>query len=231
MVGCLTDHEKLYPDGPGAGVETGLLWNPPESGGGGGGGGGGGSGGGANVIYTNNFETGAGGWTFSPAIGGVSWAVDNTPNGAGYQSTNSLNYNNGINYFATQGGTSLANSGTATSPTHDLTGAANPSLTFYCRFATENNSQGDQNTFDVRFLEIRSNGVLVMSRQYLNPVIPPPPGAAWSTENCTPAAFHPHSVPLDPAWVSIQCIYTFDTVDSLYNTYEGWFIDNYTIKK
>jgi hypothetical protein len=168
------------------------------------------------TIYSENFDAGSPGWTLSSTNPPVVWAADATPV-AGHSAPNSLNYNNGTTYDS-----GTANSGTAVSPNHNLTGTLNPRLQFWCRYQTEGSSSWDKCFLEVLDL---SNTVL-FTRQYL-----PAGSVATGTNETCPAAltWHQHTVTLNPAWGTIRIRFRFDTIDSIANSYQGWAIDDYTL--
>lgn len=179
---------------------------------------------------SENFDGTVSGWTLGDS-GTVKWAIDNTPATVGsggessaHSGTKSLNFNNGTDYNA---GSGVVAKGTATSPAINLSGLSSPSLKFYCNFQTENETKYDQ-----RILKIESDdgATTHATYQFL------PPGAAagtpaGTTQTCdTSGKWHQHTVPLNAAWGQIRLKFTFDSKDSLFNSYAGWFVDTMTIQ-
>ena len=138
------------------------------------------------------------------------------PGGVAKSGANSLNYNDGTDYDNGQ-----ANSGTASSPTVDLSGSTAATLIFWCNFQTENVPN-----YDIRRLRIKSQWVStpVLDAQLLmtnaNPIV----------GNCSASGtWHQHTVVLDVAWGAIQLEFFFDTVDQYTNNKAGWAVDDVVV--
>jgi extracellular elastinolytic metalloproteinase len=163
-------------------------------------------------ILTDNFETGAPGWT---ATGLWHLASNSTCAGAGvpgYSSPTSAFYygkDATCNYS-----TGATNSGTLTSPpVPGITSISTLSFNHFRRVESFSGSY-DKTTVDV----IRSNGTVtnVFSRDSRNAS-----STAWaSTGDISLSAF---------AGDTIRVRFTFNTVDSVSNAYTGWLIDDVRI--
>ncbi len=174
-------------------------------------------------LVTEDFTVDPG-WTY----GGL-WAVDGDPL-SGRSPTNSLNYNDGLDY-----NTGVTNSGTAQTATYTLTGLDTPVLEFYSLFSTEDASvmpgSNRANNHDTRVVRIYSSGaILRYEAQLLNQNAFTDPSLGLANEFWEiPMAWNFRSIPLDPAWGDIYVEFTFDTVDDQFNTDQGWFIDDFRI--
>jgi len=169
------------------------------------------------ILYSTDFPDDQG-WTLTSSTPPVVWAVDDTPakvSGANswLSAPFSLNFNNGVNYHP-------LGMGTATSPPIDLS-VANGSvrLVFWCNWLVESpNCCGCG--WDERKLFISNNGfqTLLHTTCYLN--------------DCGPSGqWHAHQVTLDKAWGTIQLQFYFNTLDSSWNGYAGWFIDDLEVSE
>src|SRR5262245_49469998 len=148
------------------------------------------------------------------------WAVDNTPavpSGAPASGGNNLNYNDGVDY---DNGSS--NSGTARTPTINLTGVSNAQMSFWCRYQTETTGT----SYDQRFLRIynATSGAQVYSGQLA--------GTGGAITCPAMSQWHQHVFnPMPAAALNIPIIveFYFNTVDSAINNYQGWFVDDLVI--
>ena len=149
------------------------------------------------------------------------WAVDATPSiGAnsaqGASAGNSLNWNNGVDF---SGGTLT---GTARTPTIDMTGVANASMTFYCWYNTETGASYDQKW--VRIFNATNNSQVYQQQIYQGA---PAPG------NCSGlSTWHQHTwATMPPAALGIPIIieFFFNAVDGAGNNGQGWFVDDLVI--
>jgi hypothetical protein len=120
-------------------------------------------------------------------------------------------------------------SGTLTSPTFSLAGAASATLHFFSWWEIES---VDADSFDVMQVEYSTDGGTTWSSPVqLNPVSNPAGAHDQSYSNngleASPS-WHEYFVDLSPAIGSntVQVRFTFDTRDSLYNGFRGWLIDN-----
>ncbi len=160
------------------------------------------------------FEDGAPGWTFSGM-----WGVDGTPasmtGGAAHTGANSLNFNNGVDYFIAW----TAHSGTATSP------AINVSKTgyvrFWCNYHTETTgTYADRRTVQIssdNFQTFHVNQQLAGMSYYQQPPYLCAAMGAW----------HEHAIPVDGTWGNVKVRFIFDTYNAYYNHFPGWFIDDF----
>jgi len=150
------------------------------------------------------------------------WAVDNTPavpNAApGSSGGNNLNYNDGTDYD-----NGATNSGTARTPTIDLTGVSTASMTFWCRYQTEDAGT----TYDQRWIRIynATSQAQVYTGQFS--------GSAASPLTCpSMSTWHQHSwtnMPAAALNIPIIVEFYFNTVDGGVNQYQGWFVDDLQI--
>ncbi|MBU4406128.1 MAG: IPT/TIG domain-containing protein, partial [Candidatus Altiarchaeota archaeon] len=133
---------------------------------------------------------------------------------------------------AKNGGTSYAaNTGNLISPTIDLTGVSNASLTFMSWYEIEG---VDVNMYDMMYVYISTDaGVTYTQLGAINPI-----------NDVDGESFRPYSsggLGLTGVWVSqhfdissyassqMVIKFTFDTVDNLYNGFRGWIIDDVMI--
>jgi len=186
----------------------------------------------ASTLLSQNFDTGATTFALAGTTPPVAWAVDATPatftTSAGvtasssFSSPNSLNFNDGVDYDVT----GLVPSGTATSPSIALAGTTSPVLRFRCTY----NTQGTLTpmTWDQRWVEVSANGFASTVRQAqcateANVSLT----AATNIGIClSQGLWHEHIVPLDPSWGTVQVRFRFDAVDSILNSFAGWFVDD-----
>src|SRR5262245_26916290 len=149
------------------------------------------------------------------------WAVDSTPaiganSAPGASGGNSLNWNNGVDF---SGGTIT---GTARTPTIDLTGVATATMTFYCWYNTETGP-----TYDQKWIRIynATSGAQVYQQQIYAGA--PAPG------NCSAlSTWHQHSwanMPAAALNIPIQIEFYFNAVDGAGNNGQGWFVDDLII--
>ncbi len=205
---------------------------------------------GAQIVFTDDFENGSSNWFISsaPSTSEAGWAADNSPMlvaGSGSSASsgsNSLNYNDDMtgseSYqfdLNTGGGTSFGGGGNPgnygfafTMPgLIDISSLSTAELSFWCNYDTE-----AEDDFDIRVMAIMDSAgsAYLLERQYL------PAGSAGAPtyfsdfEVCDTAGFgHWHTVTLDPAWGDIVISFEMDTMDSSFNDYDGWFIDDVTV--
>lgn len=147
------------------------------------------------------------------------WAVDNTPavpSGAPASGGNNLNYNDGVDYD-----NGASNSGTARTPTINLTGVQSGTMSFWCRYQTEDPGTN----YDQRFIRIynATTGGQVYAGQFSQSAAAPlscPSMNSW----------HQHTwsaIPAAALGIPIQIEFYFNTVDGGINQYQGWFIDDF----
>jgi subtilisin family serine protease/PKD repeat protein len=160
------------------------------------------------VIFSDNFESGAAGWTIAgsngaggPALWHLSTHRSASPTTAFYygQAT-TLNYETGARNF-----------GSITSAPINLAGAKDSMLTFNYFLATENLSP-----FDTARVQVSADG-----------------GASWTDLFVTAASSNgmvKKSIGLatyDGQVIRLR--FSFDTVDSILNGFEGWVVDDVVI--
>jgi hypothetical protein len=185
----------------------------------------------AQTVFSDSFEGGVTAWLLSPPMGGVGWAVDNTPGppfgpspapGGGLDS---MNYNNGTNYNS--GGT---NQGTATSPLINLAGVATPiTFTLYDWYYLENDANpGNVNFYDRRLVQILDSASQVLTTYHCQDSNGTDPGLYPNVEVCSAfaGAWHTHTIDLSTyVGQTIRLRFFFNTVDAILNNQSGWFLD------
>lgn len=149
------------------------------------------------------------------------WAVDNTPSaasGAPASGGNNLNYNDGSDFD-----NGASNSGTARTPTIDLTGVSNAEMSFWCRYQTETTGT----SYDQRWIRIYN---ATTNAQVFNGQLA---GTAAAPLTCSAMlTWHQHTWAQMPAAalnIPIIVEFYFNSVDSIGNQYQGWFIDDLVI--
>lgn len=173
------------------------------------------------LVYGENFQSGAPGWTLTSTSGTVVWAPDATPTlvaGATsvFSGPASLNYNNGVDF---DDGTTVV--GTATSPVFNVAKRA-PAFFFQCNYETETTGTA----FDQRIVQISRDGFVSIN---FNEQLSTTPGATTLGACAAMGTWHFHSMSLDPGWGNIQIRFIFNSVDALFNNFEGWFIDDISV--
>lgn len=208
----------------------------------------------AQTVFSDSFDTGnTGTWLLAPdpltaAPTDPVWNMDATPSlvggGLPYNGgVGSLNYNNGTNYDvdlnsgggASPGGTvggsgNPGNYGFAMSPQIDISTLATAELIFWCNYETETDSYD----YDVRVVKVfDSTAAVQIDRQYLPLTAgPPPTPPSYFTdfETCDAVGtWHQHKITLDPAWGSVIITVEFDTMDTAFNSFAGWFVDDLSV--
>ncbi|MBI2930617.1 MAG: hypothetical protein HYY16_03115 [Planctomycetes bacterium] len=172
----------------------------------------------ATSVYSEAFDGGATGFSFSAPSAPIEWAVDSTPAGApggpSFSAPNSLNFNDGTDYAAT----GVTPAGSATSPSIDIGGLEHAMLRFTCNYQTQASTAAD----DKRWLEISRDGFATQDLQAQ--IIGSGP---TSIGICgLMGQWHEHIVPLNPAWGTIQVRFRFEALNSANNAFAGWFIDD-----
>lgn len=157
----------------------------------------------SSVSFSEDFDDGvANGWTLTGE-----WRVGNSCFGA-YSSPYHLSYHRSS---ACDYNTGATNSGTATFA-YNLGGVSGAGISFKHLWETESYSS----PYDVQRVEISTNagGSWTTLRQ-------------WDSRNANQLSWLHESINLD-AYVgaAVQIRFSFNTLDSLYNTYRGWYIDN-----
>lgn len=193
----------------------------------------------ATLPFAESFDGGGipAGWSVDPAsIGGVQWAADATPafvadgSGDGFSlpgapvdpsfvsAPNSLNINDGSTFD------DGVIDQSATSPAIDVTGAPTVSLSFQCNYETEDTGT----TFDLRQVEILDDATLaVLGTCALGEFGSTVPNGTCATRG----SWHSHNLNITPppGITTIRLRFHFDSVDTINNFYNGWFIDDVSI--
>jgi len=152
------------------------------------------------VLMTEDFESGAPGWTRT-GLWHYSSQRYNSP-------ATSAAYNNGVNY-----NTGAANSGSLISPPIDLPLADDTLLLFNSWFQTE-----ILNQYDVKRVEISLDGTNWTTLSQLDSAASNQ--LIWTQQGVDISLY---------AGQPIQLRFFFDTVDSILNNYEGWYVDDVRI--
>jgi len=179
------------------------------------------------VIYETGFEAALAdiGWNISDSLpkitGAPRWNIDaNGPIGGGpvSQGFSSLNFNDGVDYQPNST-TLMATSGNVTSPDIDLSALITGKLTFSCNYQTETPEKTpDQRRLLILKADDPSVTLLEASLATNQPAgIDLCPGMA---------AWHSHTVILDPTWGIVRIRFRFNSVNTANNAYPGWFIDD-----
>ncbi|MBI3330703.1 MAG: hypothetical protein HYZ96_01165 [Candidatus Omnitrophica bacterium] len=154
------------------------------------------------ILYTTNFESGMAGWT-ATGLWHLSSARSNSP-------IRSLSYNDGVDYE-----TGARNAGSLTSPAIALPATGNEALlVFFHWFQTEQFA----GVFDVRQVQVSQDGVnWVVLKQ-------------WDSRDPNQVFWAPFAIDLS-AYLgqTIRLRFFFDTVDALFNNFEGWYVDDVTV--
>jgi hypothetical protein len=165
-------------------------------------------------AYNTVFDD-ATGWT----LAGL-WSVDNTPAVAnaspGTSGGNNLNFNNGNDYANAN---YLGDS--AIGPNIDLTGVTGGTMSFWCRYQTEDTGT----SYDRRYIRIRNttNQALVYDQQFAQTA-----GAPLTCPSML--TWHQHTwsaIPPAALGIPIRIEFFFYPVDTVGNNYQGWFIDDF----
>lgn len=162
----------------------------------------------AIFIFQDQVEGGTNGWTVSGSDGqggGSLW----------HQSTRRFTSSGNAWYYGLESNgtynTGAANQGTLVSPPIDLSSAQDPVLQFQTFLETENNVNYDKAT-----VSISSDN-----------------GNTWTTvwnKTTTNGSFVNESIDLSGyAGQTILLRFHFDTVDAVFNDYEGWFVDDISV--
>lgn len=165
------------------------------------------------VLFNDDFES-------SPS----SWIVDGSTGNASASGTlwhlserRSANPTHAFYYGKEDTGaynTGFTNWGTLTSELIDLSGAASPGLVFKHFLKTENTIQTP--VFDKASVEISLDGGLTWATVLVKGTT----NDSWVQESIGLSGF---------GGTLLKIRFRFDTVDSLYNDFEGWFIDDVQI--
>ncbi|MEX2118184.1 MAG: S8 family serine peptidase [Pirellulales bacterium] len=159
----------------------------------------------ATVLYEDDMESGAPGWQASGLWHLATWRSSSPLTAFYYGDDSSLTYDT---YSCDDFGCySYPNSGTLTSPPINLSGAADALLTF-----TEWRQVENLAPYDRAAVLISSDGVNWT--------------AAWESYSST-NDWAERTLDLTPwAGGSIYIQFHFDTVDEVYNYFEGWYVDD-----
>lgn len=187
-----------------------------------------------SAPYGNNFDSAnpLEGWFFydpynpdqnpSPSVQTL-WAVDGQPSdmpgGSTYSGTNSLNYNNNVNYDTGK------KAGAAISPFLDISDMGAPVCAFRCNYQTET-SGTDKDQRWVKIGYVRDDGTIVY---LLETQLSTSPGSTQAGACASAGTWHQHVIALDPAWGQIHVALLFDSVDANSNAFKGWFVDNFQV--
>ena len=129
------------------------------------------------------------------------------------------------------GGTSAEpNSGYVVSPMIDLSNISNPELSFYSWWEIEG---VDSNAYDMMYVEISTDGSNFEELGTLNPIndVDAESYKPYSSAGVgEPGIWKKYTFDLsDYAGQKIYIRFRFDTIDSLYNGFRGWMIDNFAV--
>ncbi len=163
----------------------------------------------AGASLDEPFSGNSNGWQFQGPVGSQSlWAIDNSPNPPGAVQGNSLNFNNGKNYD------NGAVSGLALSPVINLT-QVKPGAPITLLWKEWVDVEVDA-SHDLRYVEVTADAfasTLVPAQQVnLSSVMK---GWRWNWLDLSSAAGK-----------VVRLRFRFDSVDGLFNTGAGWFIDD-----
>jgi hypothetical protein len=154
-----------------------------------------------DTIFSDDIESGTSDWTSSGLWHISAQRSDSPAHSWWYGQESTGNYDTGD-----------ANSGYLTSPSISLAGSANPELTFKSWYKTENTGT----SWDKKIVQVSTDG-----------------GSTWTDIKLiadTPSTWNIETVDLSSyAGKTIVIRFCFDTVDGLYNNYEGWYIDDVKI--
>ena len=160
----------------------------------------------AQTIYETDFNPVTGSWFADAPQGGVGWSIDSTP--SSYSPSNTLNYNDGTDYEKAGGGSV---NGSAYSPLHDISGSANPQLSFWCNFKTETERFGQQNNFDIRKILIKKqSGTQVKSVKFNNPAGIGGSGTGTDQQCDSSGFWHEHIILGDTGDIRNDARYAFE---------------------
>jgi hypothetical protein len=161
---------------------------------------------GLGLPYTENFDGASPGWTAT----GLWHAVDTgtaNPYALAQSPTKSWWYGQDATGNYSTGATT---SGALTSPPIAISGS--PTLTFYSWYETESSGT----SYDQRWLQISVNGgAFSFVQQFSGEVMD-----SWGQKSISLAAYNGSTV---------QLRFYFDSVDSISNTYRGWYVDSLSI--
>ncbi|MCX9084878.1 MAG: cohesin domain-containing protein [Candidatus Methanoperedens sp.] len=153
------------------------------------------------AIFFDDMETGKNPWV-SSGLWHITTKLSNSPNKSfWYGQEMSGNYDTGI-----------LNSGALISPSISLTGITNPMLSFMSWYNTENGI-----TYDKKIIQLSiDNGLNWVTLKQISDT-----KSQWNIEQIDISSYVGNK---------IKIRFYFDTIDSYYNTYEGWYVDNIKIE-
>lgn len=165
----------------------------------------------SRIVFDEDFEASPSGWVVEGSTGdasasGALWHLSErrfaSPTHAFYygrEDTGTFD-------------TGYRNWGNLISPVIDLSKISNPSLVFKHFLATENGA-GYLVNYDRASVQLSGDGGLHWSEVMLKSST----GGSWMTENLDLSGFYSNS---------LMVRFSFDSVDSMLNYYEGWFVDD-----
>jgi prepilin-type N-terminal cleavage/methylation domain-containing protein len=156
---------------------------------------------GATVYLSDDVESGMNGWSATGLWNITNHRANSPTNAWYYGQPGTWNYDTG--------GT---NSGSVVSPDINLNSAPSATLRFWSWYETEDEAR----RWDKKFVEISTNGGTNWTR--LSQIT----GASqiWRRISINLSSYIGHTVKIR---------FRFDTIDALYNNYEGWYIDDVKI--
>ena len=173
--------------------------------------------GGANgTLLSNNFESGLGGFTIANTLGALWHLSTGRGTQTGHTPTQSLYFGQGET--ATGGGnynTGSRVAGTVTSPSFTIPTGSSPSLNFNYVLQTEGSP-----SFDQALVQISTNGGATFT------TLTNLSGTAESTvwKAATPISLAAY------AGQTVQLRFSFDTLDNIGNSFEGWYVDDVSVQ-
>jgi len=153
------------------------------------------------TVFTDDMETGENGWTYD-GLWHLTQHRNQTPTHSWYYGTEGA-----WNYT-----TSSANNGSSISPLINITGFDGATLSFWYWYETETTGT----TWDQRWVKISVNGGPFQSLQQLSAA----PMQVWNEKTIDLSSY---------AGNTIQIMFYFDTIDELFNDFEGWYIDDVVV--
>ncbi len=167
--------------------------------------------------YTTNFDH-SWGWTFSAPFQNVGWAVD----GDGPKSNGqTLNYNNGTDYYTSGFAGPMVNSGISRSPYVDISTLESPELRFRCNYETDTSGTGT----DQRWIRITSfDGIDILAVELELQL-------STTSGGCSEmGSWHEHVISLEETTFHlVKVSFEFNTIDEIDNGHAGWFVDDFSI--
>ena len=163
---------------------------------------------------SEGFENNDNGWQFFGGKEGVAWAIDATAADPGkFAGKTSLNFNDGVDYHPTSG---TKVSGYALSPVIDLTAlAADTAVSLVYRSWHETEAE---NNYDRRYAEASALAFTSDVKQLFETNVGAMKG--WKISSLDLTAY---------AGKKVRLRFRFDSIDSAYNKYKGWFVDDASV--